>query len=117
VSFLASVDALWLQTMSAKPQSPLHVPNNDKLLPSLRSLLLAFDNLDPAPNRQKALTPSFLRQLIQHAYGATWLDSLTCHAADLLGGGYFFACRSCEFSKTGTLTTVTFGEKLRYVTL
>jgi hypothetical protein len=83
-------------------QSPLHVTNSDKLLPSLRSLLRAFDNLDPAPDRQKALTPSFLRQLIHHAHESTGTDSLTSHTADLLGGGYFFACRSCEFSQART---------------
>jgi hypothetical protein len=83
-------------------QSPLHVTNSDKLLPSLRSLLRAFDNLDPAPDQQKALTPSLLRQLIQHAYETTGPDSLTSHTADLLGGGYFFAYRSCEFSKART---------------
>jgi hypothetical protein len=66
-------------------------------------LLKAFDNNDPPPNRQKAITPKFLRAF--HAFLSTVTsktgDALTlAHVADLALGAFFFAMRSCEHTKS-----------------
>jgi hypothetical protein len=41
-------------------RSPLHVEGSSQPLPAIRALLKAFDNNDPLPNQQKAITPKFL---------------------------------------------------------
>jgi hypothetical protein len=66
----------------------------------IRSLLKAFDNVDPATNRQKAVTPKFLQALHHYAHTAFADSSPYRHASDILIGAYFFAMRSCEHSKT-----------------
>jgi hypothetical protein len=42
-------------------RSPVHLEGSTQLLPT-SSLLRAFDNTDPPPERQKAITPKFLRR-------------------------------------------------------
>jgi hypothetical protein len=81
-------------------RSPLHVKDGTQLLPSLRALLRAYDNVDPPPNRQKAVTPKLLRCLWSFARTRNIRASLYEHAVDLLIGAYFFAMRPCEFVKT-----------------
>jgi hypothetical protein len=82
--------------------SPFHEQGHPHLLPVVRSLLKAYDNVDPPTNRQKAITPKLLRCL----YSSTGLstpalqDTLPAATADLTIGAFFFAKRSCEFSTT-----------------
>jgi hypothetical protein len=56
-----------------------------------------MEKKDPLPNRQKALTPTFLidmHELVQ-PWGKEWR-----HTSDLIRGAYFFAMRACEFCRT-----------------
>ena len=55
-------------------------------------------NHSPDPQRQKAITPKFLKYLL-HFSSPEIRNIKADHAADLLGGGFFFAMRSCEFTK------------------
>ena len=55
-------------------------------------------NNSPDPQRQKAITPKFLKYLL-HFSSPEIRNIKEDHAADLLGGGFFFAMRSCEFTK------------------
>jgi hypothetical protein len=70
--------------------------------PTLRALLRAYDNADPAPKRQKAITPKLLRFLFQSTGLATTTlrDSAPAVMADITIAGFFFAMRSCEYSAT-----------------
>ena len=62
----------------------------------MRSLFRAFDNIDPPPNRQKAITPRFLRAL--HKLGGAGIRPNTYdHTVDMIIGAFFFAMRSCEY--------------------
>jgi hypothetical protein len=66
-------------------------------------LLKAFDNNDPPPNRQKAITPKFLRTFftfLSTATSKTGDASTLAHVADLVLGAFFFAMRSCEYTKS-----------------
>jgi hypothetical protein len=82
--------------------SPLHVAGSAQLLPATRSLFKAFANADPAPKRQRAITPKLLRGM----YTLAGLDFPETHdtpaaiAADLAIVGLFFAMRSCENTTT-----------------
>jgi hypothetical protein len=64
--------------------------------------LKAFDNADPPPQRQKAITPKLLRKLFKLLAVDTKNTATTAHAhtADLILGAFFFAMRSCEYTKT-----------------
>jgi hypothetical protein len=72
--------------------------------PTLRALLRAYDNADPAPKRQKAITPKLLRYLFQSTGLATdaLRDSAPAVMADITIAGFFFAMRSFEYSTTPT---------------
>lgn len=84
--------------------SPVHLANSSLLCPTIRSLLRAFDNNDPPPNRQKAITPRLLRRLYSAsgAFNPLLRDCAPAVVADLLIGAWFFAMRSCEFTHTPT---------------
>jgi hypothetical protein len=73
--------------------SPLHVPDGSRLLPSFAALFKALDNIGDPPNRQRAITPKFLRYL--HRLGSTGRPKVCAidHAVDLLIAGFFFATR------------------------
>ena len=60
----------------------------------------AFGARDPPTNRQKALTPTMLRDL--QSVAKRW-GLVTKHTGDLIEGAYFFAMRACEFSKVRTV--------------
>ena len=82
--------------------SPLHIAGSAQLLPSARSLFKAFENADPAPQRQRAITPKLLRgmyTLAGLAFDVTH-DTPPAIAADLAIVGLFFAMRSCENTTT-----------------
>jgi hypothetical protein len=84
-------------------RSPLYVEGSSELLPAIRALLKAFDNNDPPPNRQKAITPKFLRTFhtfLSTATSKTGDASTLAHVADLVRGAFFFAMRSCECTKS-----------------
>jgi hypothetical protein len=70
-----------------------------RMLPSIRALLRAFDNISPPEARQKAITPKLLRRLWRFSADSTRAD-LYDHAVDLVIGAFFFAMRPCEFVKT-----------------
>jgi hypothetical protein len=78
-------------------RSPFHVEGSTQLLPTVRALLKAYDNADPPPRRQKAITPKLLRKLFTLLSG---LSSAHAQAADTVLGGLFFTMRSCEHAKT-----------------
>ena len=60
-----------------------------------------MDNLSPSPNRQKAVTPKFLRYLHQMGSDVSSPCAIA-HSVDLLIGGFFFAVRPCEIVLTKT---------------
>ena len=82
--------------------SPFHVSGSANMRPTLRALLRAYDNTDPAPKRQKAITPKLLRFLFESTGLATiaLCDSAPAVTADITIAGFFFAMRSCEYSTT-----------------
>jgi hypothetical protein len=111
--FLASVRAPWFRQLCAMPQaiwlrrsgkrSRIHVEGSSQLLPAIKALLKAFDKTDPPPDRQKAITPKFLRKLFKFLNTATNKLSeapTLVHVADLVLGAFFFAMRSCEHTKS-----------------
>jgi hypothetical protein len=77
--------------------SPLHVSGSSHMHPTIRSLFKAFDNTDPPPNRQKAITPRLLRRMYslsrEEEPGGNTIAAVT---ADLAILGFFYAMRSCE---------------------
>ena len=82
--------------------SPLHIAGSAQLLPSARALLQAYANVDPAPKRQRAITPKLLRGMHTLAgldFQVT-RDLPAAIAADLAIAGLFFAMRSCESTTT-----------------
>ncbi len=70
--------------------------------PSVKQLLNAFDNLDPPPNRQKAITPKFLRALhrLSGAESPASYNTAASVTAALAIVAFFFATRSCEHTTT-----------------
>jgi hypothetical protein len=62
--------------------------------------LRAFDNVDPPQNRQRAITPKFLKALLTYCNDTYAQDSIQCHAANLIVAAFFFAMRACEYTKT-----------------
>jgi hypothetical protein len=69
------------------------------MLPSYKALFKAFENVDPPTKRQKAITPRLLRKLLEASHHPSLLDTAPAVAADLVIGAFFFAMRSCEYSK------------------
>jgi hypothetical protein len=59
-----------------------------------RKQIKGYHNLDPAPQGQKACTPSILRKIIE-----TEESPLDLAVSQLLTGAFFFAMRSCEYLK------------------
>jgi hypothetical protein len=82
--------------------SPFHIQDHKVLHPSVKQLLNAFENLDPPPHRQKAITPKFLRVFHQlsGAGSPDTRDTAPAVAATLLILAFFFAMRSCEHTTT-----------------
>jgi hypothetical protein len=67
--------------------------------PSIKALLKAFDNVDPPTRRQKAITPRLLRKLGSASSHPALINTAPAVAADIITGAFFFAMRSCEYSK------------------
>ena len=82
-------------------ESPFHyeggVAGADRLRKELKEILAAFENKDPPPERQKAVTPTLLEDMLALA---GMLSPVHEHTADLAVGGFFFAMRACEFCRT-----------------
>ena len=69
----------------------------DRIRAELKEILNAFDNEDPPPDRQKALTPGIVRDMLVLSKK---LGPVHTHIADLVTGAFFFAMRGCEYSVT-----------------
>jgi hypothetical protein len=85
--------------------NPLHVQNSSVLHPSIQALFKAFDNANPAPNCQKAITPKFMRQLFI-SYGTNLQllhNTAPAITTNLVLGTFFFAMRPCKFLRTQLL--------------
>ena len=66
----------------------------------LSKIIKAFKRSDPREKPQKAATPMLLKHLF------TRKDEFSKHITDLINGAFFYACRSCEYSKvSGTRKT------------
>ena len=104
--------------------SPFHyhggASSSDRLRKEVKELLSAFENRDPPPNRQKAVSPQLLRDMLELSGKLTPLHE---HTADLAVGGFFFAMRACEFCRTErerrtqrlTLGDITFRDRKKRV--
>jgi hypothetical protein len=79
--------------------SPLHIPGSQNLHPSIKALFKAFENVDPPTSRQKAITPRLLRKLFEASHHPSIKDTAPAVVADIVIGAFFFAMRSCEYSK------------------
>jgi hypothetical protein len=66
----------------------------------VKSLLKAYEQLDPQKNRQKALTPKFFKRLFETSGAGDRQLRDTPHAiaAELVVAAWFFAMRGCEFT-------------------
>jgi hypothetical protein len=84
--------------------SPFHVLGSANMQPTLRALLRAYDNSDPAPKCQKAINPKLLRFLYNLTGLATitLCDSAPAVTADIPIAGFFFAMRSCVLHYSGS---------------
>jgi hypothetical protein len=80
-------------------ESPFHLQGNQELRPSIRQLLRAFENIDPPPKRQKAITPRLLRCLARYGSTSRIVERSYDHAVDLIIAAFFFAMHSCEYTK------------------
>jgi hypothetical protein len=72
------------------------------MLPNIRALFKAYNNVDPAPKRQKAITPKLLQKLFDSSGAGTpeLCDTAPAVTADLVIGAFFFAKRACEYTTT-----------------
>jgi hypothetical protein len=79
-------------------RSPFHLEDEKVLRPSVQSLFRAFENLDPPPHRQKAITPKFLRKLfkLSGAGLSAMRDTAPAVTAELSIVAFFYAMRSWE---------------------
>jgi hypothetical protein len=93
-------------------ESPFHLQGNQELCPSIQQLLRAFENVDPPPKRQKAITPRLLRCLARYGSTSRIVERSYDHAVDLIIAAFFFAMRSCEYTitpKEGLTKRITLG--------
>jgi hypothetical protein len=69
-------------------KSLLRIKGSSELLPTIRTLLKAFANADPPPNRQKAITPKPLQKLfaLLTCDTSSVRPSAYTHTADLVLG-------------------------------
>ena len=85
--------------------SPLHQRplqgKEHQLLPVLGDLLTGMESLDPNVKRQKAMSPSLLRNLPVGTQLEVMASS-TDHAANLIIGAFFFAMQACKYVQTPT---------------
>jgi hypothetical protein len=82
--------------------SPVHEQGHPNLLPVVRSLLKAYEDVGPPTNRQKAITPKLLwcMHVSTGVDTPERRDTLSAATAGLKIGAFFFAKRSCKFSTT-----------------
>jgi hypothetical protein len=82
--------------------SPLHLEGSNNMLQSIRALFKAYDNVDPAPKRQKAVTPRLLQKMFQSRGAGTieLRNTAPAVAANLVIVAFFFAKQACEYTTT-----------------
>jgi hypothetical protein len=95
----AAIDAVAATFRANYHSSPIHDPITTRLVFILQRQLKGYTNQDPAEKPQKAITPRILRALI--AVRTTTLDEAI---SQLAVGAFFFAMRSCEYSKVSKST-------------
>ena len=74
----------------------LRIDADGNIHPHIKSIIRSFKKSDPKEKVQKAITPQVLAWLYSRPDGSDF----DRHNADLCNGAFFFACRSCEYSKT-----------------
>jgi hypothetical protein len=106
--------------------SPFHEQGRLHLLPDIRSLLKAYDNVDPPTLQQKAITSKLQWcMLASTGVGTPKLqDTFPAAITSLtISSAFFFAKCSCEFSMTrkpgrtpiGTLQYVLFRDRSKHI--
>ena len=82
----------------------MHIKGSSNLRPFVRSMLKAYDNMDPPKNQQRAITPKLLRAMasLSGMLLTETKDTMFAIVSELAIMAYFFAMRSCEFSATRT---------------
>jgi hypothetical protein len=78
--------------------SPFHVEGSTNLRHQINELCRSYENVDPAPDKQKAITPKLLRSMFKLAgIGLPQFhDQTFAVITELAILGFFFAMRSCE---------------------
>ena len=77
--------------------SPLHLQDDpNQLDPNIRRLYRAWEKLDPPTQREEPINPEHL--LFIHNRAISTNDEYLEAQSHLLIAGFFFACRSCEYS-------------------
>jgi hypothetical protein len=79
---------------------------------SIRRILQGFKSQDGNETRQKAIPVSVIRQV--HKIYSSAEDAVSVATSQLIIGAFFFAMRSCEFSKT---TSPTESKKTKIITI
>jgi len=87
--------------------------DNNKTFPFIQKQLTSFKATDPVENRQKAVPVSVIKE-VSNPYSKS-CDPAALASSQLITGAFFFAMRSCEYSKTtspkdsGTTKLLTIG--------
>jgi hypothetical protein len=91
---LSTVAQTFMENYAPDPR----MSTDGKISIGVRRILAGFKAGDGNESKQKAIPVSVIRQ-IDRLYSSS-KDPLSVAAAQLIIGGFFFAMRSCEFSKT-----------------
>jgi hypothetical protein len=78
--------------------SPFHVEGSTNLRNQINELCRSYENVDPLPEKQKAITPKLLRSMFKlSGVGLPpFHDQTFAVVTELAIFGFFFAMRSCE---------------------
>ena len=73
------------------------------MTPNIRDLLSRMESISPSTQFQKTMTPDLLQYMAEYTADVV-LNARDDHTADLIIGAFFFAKRSCEFTKVSRIT-------------